>query len=118
MEVTSFDPVANRLVFEAYFKPLFGEKTDEHVVKELRGRLEGVLDGMERVLGSEGRKYMAGETFTLADIFYVPYMIKFVVLYGEEVFKGRERSRDWWERVRVRESVALIKTYGLDADNS
>ena len=113
-EVTSFDPVANRLVFEAYFNPLFGGETNETVVKELRGRLEGVLGGLERELGCAvgnrggGRKYMAGDVFTIVDIFYVPYMLKLVLLYGEELFQGRERLWGWWERVSRRESVRLI----------
>jgi glutathione S-transferase len=115
MEVTGFDPIANRLVFEAYFKPLFGGETDAEVVEELRGRLEGVLDGMERILGGgSGRKYMAGELFSLVDIFYAPYTHKLSVLYGEKIFEGRKRLRGWWEKVRERPSVKLIGKYGLE----
>jgi glutathione S-transferase len=117
-EVTSFDPLANRLAFEAHFKPLFGESTDEEVVQELRERLERVLDGMERMLGEGGegggRTYMTGDTFTLADVFYVPYMLKLSALYGEGMFVGREKLRLWWERVGERPSVKLVKTYGME----
>jgi hypothetical protein len=42
MEVTAWDPVANRLAFEAYFKPIFGGMVDEGLLEELRGRLWGV----------------------------------------------------------------------------
>ena len=64
MEVTAWDPVANRLAFEAYFKPIFGGVVDEGLVEELRGRLWVVLDGMEKVVG-DGRRYMASDSFTL-----------------------------------------------------
>ena len=41
---------------------------------ELRERLKGVLDEMERMLreGGEGggKTYMAGDTFTLSNVFY------------------------------------------------
>jgi glutathione S-transferase len=108
MEVTSFDPVANRLIFEVYFKPLFGGETEGKVVKELRGALERVLDGLERELGldgdGEGRKYMAGDPLTLVDFFYVPYMLKLNVLYREEMFKG---GRDWEVGGRELERVVL-----------
>lgn len=125
MELTCFDPVANRLVFEAHFKPIFGGQADEGLVQELRGRLEGVLDGMERALGEGrggeergreggGRKYMAGEEFSLVDVFYVPYMLHLSSLYGEEIFEGRQRLGVWWKMVRERPSVGLIRSYRLE----
>ena len=54
-----FDPVANRLVFERVFKPMFGGEIDMKVVWEMRERLKGALDGVERSL--EGRRWMSGE---------------------------------------------------------
>ena len=58
LEVTSFDPVANKLVLEQYFKPLFGIEKDEKIVKSLSDQLVIKLDGIDRVL--EMREFMAG----------------------------------------------------------
>jgi glutathione S-transferase len=58
LEVTGFDPVANKLLFEQYFKPLFGVEKDEKIVKNLFGQLVVKLDEIDRVL--ETREFMSG----------------------------------------------------------
>lgn len=59
LEVTGFDPVANKLVLEQYFKPLFGIEKDEKIVKSLFDQLVIKLDGVDRVL--ETREFMGGD---------------------------------------------------------
>jgi hypothetical protein len=59
LEVTGFDPVANKLVLEQYFKPLFGIEKDEKIVKSLFDQLMMKLDGIDRVL--ETREFMSGD---------------------------------------------------------
>jgi len=59
LEVTGFDPVANKLVLEQYFKPLFGIEKDEKIVKSLFDQLMMKLDGIDRVL--EMREFMSGD---------------------------------------------------------
>jgi glutathione S-transferase len=59
LEVTGFDPVANKLVLEQYFKPLFGIEKDEKIVKSLFDQLITKLDGIDRVL--EMREFMGGD---------------------------------------------------------
>ena len=59
LEVTGFDPFANRLVLEKYFNSIFGNVTNEEVVKDLKGNLEDKLDKMELLLIE--RTFMAGD---------------------------------------------------------
>jgi glutathione S-transferase len=59
LEVTGFDPVANKLVLEQYFKPLFGTEKDKKIVKSLFDQLMVKLDGIDRVL--EMREFMGGD---------------------------------------------------------
>jgi glutathione S-transferase len=59
LEVTGFDPVANKLVLEQYFKPLFGIEKDERIMKSLFDQLMMKLDGIDRVL--ETREFMSGD---------------------------------------------------------
>ncbi|KAA8647963.1 uncharacterized protein ATNIH1004_003845 [Aspergillus tanneri] len=71
----TFDPLANRLVFEMVFKPHFNTADplpDDTLVGSLRRRLEGILDVLDGILGRQ--EFMAGKRLTLVDLFYIPYM--------------------------------------------
>ena len=62
LELTRFDPFANKLVHERYYKPYFGLVPDQKVVEQLTAGLMGVLDKMDKFLEEIG--FTAGEVRT------------------------------------------------------
>ncbi|KAF3401925.1 hypothetical protein F1880_009797 [Penicillium rolfsii] len=122
-ELTSFDPAANRLVFEGLFKPKFFAESegsfDSAVVASLTSRLMGVLDILDRILGHQG--YMAGQVcfnpvmvacktiglhdlqeFSVVDLFYVPYMHHLTTSVCPSVLENRPHLKAWWENMMLR----------------
>ncbi|KAH7233138.1 glutathione S-transferase [Fusarium tricinctum] len=103
IELTSFDAVANPLVFEHHFKPMFmKQEPTEQVVKDLKVRLERVLGLLDRKLSD--RPFMAGEAITVVDFFYVPYMYHLKFNVWPTCLDGRPSLLAWWNRMEGRES--------------
>lgn len=94
-EVTGWDPVANRLVFELCFKQKFGlGEKDESLVEKLGLELEIFLNVLEAVLSRDGRKWMAADVSQrvfLLDLVICSYSsfgrVANIVLVG--IFPGR-----------------------------
>ena len=73
--------------------------------------IEGYFDIVDGMLVGE-REYMAGETFGLVDVYYVPLVNRlFDMGYGEMVLK-RANVRAWWDRCSNRPAVKKM----LDED--
>ncbi|KIL58121.1 hypothetical protein M378DRAFT_15795 [Amanita muscaria Koide BX008] len=69
-EAANFSPSALAILFEKVIKNYIGQETDEVAVEKHRSTLDGKLEGYERILGKQ--KYIAGDEFTLADLFHLP----------------------------------------------
>ncbi|RFU76079.1 glutathione s-transferase [Trichoderma arundinaceum] len=107
IELTSFDAVANQLVFEELFKPLwFHGTTDIEKCKVLRERLEQVIELLDKRLASQ--RYMAGDKLTVADLFFVPYMHHLDKTVYPTLLKMRPHMRAWWKRMTNRESYQVL----------
>ena len=65
-------------------------------------RYDRLFGDMEAAL-SQG-PWLAGETYSLADISYTPYMTRFEHLHLLGMLAKRPRLQDWYERVKARES--------------
>ncbi|QRV78833.1 glutathione S-transferase [Ceratobasidium sp. AG-Ba] len=78
IEYSAFDPPASGLAYERVFAPKKGLTTNED-------------------------KYLAGETFTLADLFHLPYG---AMVYQMEpsLFDSRPAVKKWWDDITSRES--------------
>ncbi len=60
-------------------------------------RFEKLFSDMDAALGRGA--WLAGETYSLADIAYGPYMIRLVHLGFEERIRARPRVSDWMQRL-------------------
>jgi glutathione S-transferase len=68
--------------------------------------VEAFFDVAEKFL--EERKYMAGNEFTLVDLYYIPLVKRlFVCGFGDAV-TGRKNVGEWWERVSGRPAVKEV----------
>jgi len=97
-----FAPLAGPLVVETLFRRFLGGETDARVVESSREKLEPVFDVAERAL--ETSPYLAGEMFSLADVYWMPYL-EYLVQTGQgEPIARRKHLSAWWERVSQRET--------------
>ncbi|CAE6447766.1 unnamed protein product [Rhizoctonia solani] len=101
IEYSSFDPPASSLAFEKVFGPMRGLKTNEELVKKYIDTLNAKLEGYERILSKQ--KYLAGNTFTLADLFHLPYG-KMVSDLDPSILSSKPHVKKWWDDISSRES--------------
>ena len=93
---------------DGYVDPVKRERMTENVLagvesrffKPAIGRIIKMLDDMQAAL-SEGT-WMAGNSYSLADIAFAPYVTRVAHLQQDWLFDTRPRVADWLERMRAR----------------
>lgn len=110
-EVATFDPVANRLVFEMIFKRYFKQDDplpDSKLVEELRSRLDEILNVLDIILGRQ--TYMAGENLTVVDLFYMPYFHHLHETVWPGFLDAKKNIARWWEILKERECYRALNS--------
>ncbi|KAB5569435.1 hypothetical protein DKX38_003228 [Salix brachista] len=100
VESHQFDPSASKLVWEQVFKPVFGLQTDAALVAETEVTLGKVLDVYEARLSHS--KYLAGDSFTLADLHHLPNIQALQGTPSKKLFDSRPRVCAWVARITGR----------------
>nr|P42769.1 RecName: Full=Glutathione S-transferase PM239X14; AltName: Full=GST class-phi [Arabidopsis thaliana]CAA48376.1 glutathione transferase [Arabidopsis thaliana] len=93
VEYSSFDPPASSLAYERVFAGMRGLKTNEELAKKYVDTLNAKMDGYERILSKQ--KYLAGNDFTLADLFHLPYGAM-VAQLEPTVLDSKPHVKAWW----------------------
>ncbi|RBR24716.1 uncharacterized protein FIESC28_02489 [Fusarium coffeatum] len=106
VETQYFAEPAGRIAFEKFAKKFIGIPADEKVVSDSLKAVEAFFDVAEKMLG--GRKYMAGDEFTLVDLYYVPLVKRLFVCGFGDVVTERKNVGEWWERVSGRPAVKEV----------
>jgi glutathione S-transferase len=102
-EMLYFADPAGKIGFEKIAKKFLGLPTDEAVVSEAARALEGYFDIAERLL--QKSDYMASDSFSLVDIYYVPVM-RFLLAFGyKDLVDGHEAVSAWWSRCISRPAI-------------
>ena len=95
-EMLYFAEPAGKIGFEKFAKNLMGLPPDEAVLADALRSVETFFDVAERLL--QHKDYMAGNDFTLADIYYIPLIQRlFACGYGD-VILSRKAVGAWWDR--------------------
>jgi glutathione S-transferase len=71
-------------------------------VSQLDVKMQELLTKMEADLTSDGRDFLAGETYTLADIVGTAYCARIHFITGVGMFGPR--TQVWWQRMKQRPS--------------
>ncbi|KAJ7081256.1 glutathione S-transferase-like protein [Mycena epipterygia] len=100
VEVTAFEPSASKIGLDAY-KNRFGMPTDQALVDAQLPLLDAKLAGYDVILGKQ--RYVAGDTFTLADLFHLPYA-PLVASGGNDVMTRRPNVARWYKELVARPS--------------
>ena len=102
-EVLYFAEPAGKIAFEKFAKKFMGLPPDDAVVSNALRSVETFFDVAERLL--RHRDYMAGNDFTLVDIYYIPLIQRlFACGYGD-IIGSREAVSAWWDRCVNRPAV-------------
>jgi glutathione S-transferase len=96
-------PAMAMLMEQVVTRPQFGVRPDTVEVAHARSDAGEALDVLERALRStEPGAYMAGSTFSLADIAFMP-SVQFLIDAGQnDLIQTRPHLALWWHRVRAR----------------
>ncbi|KAH8096466.1 hypothetical protein SO694_00009565 [Aureococcus anophagefferens] len=97
VEYSYFTPAFMPVYVERMLKKKKGLEADETKVAAAIEALGPVLDVVEALL--EGKTYMAGPKFTMADISYMPYFHQFDALGIAELRDDRPNLKAWWATV-------------------
>ncbi|XP_020866740.1 glutathione S-transferase F14 [Arabidopsis lyrata subsp. lyrata] len=109
VDTNQFLPIASTLIKELMIKPYQGLATDVASVQENQEKLSEILNIYETRLGES--PYLAGESFTLADLHHLP-LIDYLLNTEEEELKNLIYSRPnvaaWVDKMKMR--PAWLKT--------
>jgi glutathione S-transferase len=95
-------PHTRALAVEKILKPHGGGAPDADAVRASEGALGAALRVIDRALRSS--PYLAGETFSLADVSLMPYVASLSMLGAEALRADLPALGDWWSRVSARPS--------------
>ena len=102
-EMLYFAEPAGKIGFEMFAKKFMGLPPDDAVVSDALRSVEMFFDIAERLL--QHKDYMAGKTFTLVDIYYIPLVQRlFACGYGD-VILSRKTVSAWWDRCIQRPAI-------------
>lgn len=98
-----FAEPAGRIAYEKFVKKFLRLPPDDAVVSDALRSVELFFDVAERLL--QHKNYMAGNDFTLADIYYIPLIQRlFACGYGN-VILNRKAVSAWWDRCMIRPAI-------------
>ncbi|KAH8703387.1 putative glutathione-S-transferase theta, GST [Talaromyces proteolyticus] len=106
VELSHFDPPATTIYLQKYVFPLRGKKTDEFAVTAALEVLQMKLDILDDILSKQ--QYLAGQTFSLVDIFYAPTISGLIRAGETELITSRSHLNDWWLRFTARPSWKMV----------
>lgn len=105
-----FSPQAGPLIVETLFRRYLGGATNDSIVASSREKLAVALDAADRQLARTA--YLAGETFSLADIQVMPYFEYLEKTGQDDTVKRRSNLDAWWERVSRRPAWQKVARTG------
>lgn len=106
IEMSYFAEPAGRLAFEKFVKQRLQLPSDDTVVAEALKSLELFFDVAEQNL--QRQEYMAGEYFTLVDIFYIPLIQRLSVMGYGDLVSSHKAVKAWWERCITRPAISQM----------
>lgn len=105
-----FVPFAHQMIVELLFRPFLGGEQNTQAISAGRAGIQHPLDTIDTALGKS--PYLAGETFSLADIHWMPYL-EYLQKIGEgEAITQRKNLSGWWRRVSERPAWQKVARTG------
>jgi glutathione S-transferase len=105
IEQSHFSAAAMKIIWQNMFVPMGGGTPDQDVITKGRADLDRTLDITEKALTKQD--YLAGGTFSLADITWMPYVEYLFPAQAGDAITSRPNVASWWTRVSERASWRL-----------
>ncbi|KAJ3288789.1 hypothetical protein HK104_007963 [Borealophlyctis nickersoniae] len=102
VEQSDLDPHGMGIVFERVLKKAMKREPNEDQVAKLQKVVEQTLDVYEKTLASDGRKFLAGDALTLADVHHAPAFAFLEMAGMGHLFQSRKHVAEWWGRIKER----------------
>ncbi|KAH8646134.1 glutathione S-transferase [Xylariales sp. PMI_506] len=96
IEILYFAEPAGTIAFEKFAKRFMGLPPDETVVSAALRSVGSFFDVAERLL--DQKDYMAGNDFTLVDIYYIPLIQRLFACGYADIITSRKAVSAWWDR--------------------
>ncbi|WP_437668961.1 glutathione S-transferase family protein [Sorangium sp. So ce131] len=106
IEQSYFSTPVIKILFQRIFLPMRGQQGDESIVESATTEVAKVLDVADKALAS--REYLAGSSYSLADIAFMPYLGSLVASKAEALIASRENVAAWWKRLSARPSWVKV----------
>jgi glutathione S-transferase len=90
------------LAVQRVFKKFWGQPADEDAVKGHVERVTPAFDVMEKHLSDPKFPFLAGEQFSLADVFFYPYVHLLTKGPEASIITSRPHVHAWWQRISAR----------------
>jgi len=102
-----FNEPAVHIAVQCLFAPMRGHEPDMKIVDREIPKVEKAFDVINKYL--EKNEYLAGKTFSLADIAWMPYVEFLVLSKLEHMINSRPGVKAWWDRVSFRPTWVKIR---------
>jgi len=109
LEQGTITPEVSGIVGQRIFAPMFGGKTDEAQVKKHEEKAKLGLDIMDAHLAKN--QYLAGDAFSLADVYFMPYTALLLGTPEKTLIESRPNISAWWKRVSERPTWIKTQSY-------
>lgn len=110
IESANFTPGVMKILGQLMFAKWRGEEPKMAIVEEGRTSVRKALVVMEKALGEH--EYIAGSSFTLADISFMPY-VEYLFAAGEgHLITDNPNTSAWWNRISERASWQKVARSG------
>ena len=102
VETSNFTPSAMKLIYNYVFYPMQGKAEDPTMIADGNAGVDRALKVLETRLAAS--TYLAGDTFTIADIGFLPYIEYLMATPAKSLFAGYPAVQAWWTRCSERPS--------------
>jgi glutathione S-transferase len=102
VEQSNFTPHAMKVIMQTMFVPLRGGTPDQEIIKAGRAETERCSDILDKALSKQ--EYIAGGTFSLGDISFMPYIEYLFAAQAGDIITARPSMAAWWKRISERAS--------------
>lgn len=106
VEILYFADPAGKISFEKVAKKMMGLPGNEVVVEAAVKSLESFFSVADGILGKQ--EYMAGDNFTLVDIYYIPLIERLSGCGHGELITSKKNVNAWWERITGRPAIKEV----------
>ncbi|KAH8598681.1 glutathione S-transferase [Bisporella sp. PMI_857] len=107
-ELSHFDSAISSIYYQNIVRKYLGLDPVPEILDESLKDLSTKLDVYNSILGKQ--RYMAGNEFSLVDIFFVPYVNRMFKMEIGDMVMDRPHLKMWWETVSSRPSVKKWST--------